>query len=137
MNEQDLGNLGNRIRTALDAGLGLAPGVVARLSLAREQALARHAAAERGFAAGPADRSGALLRLGWFEGSWAQVALSVAFLLTALSGVHFWHEGREAALAAQATEEVVAIDTQVLTGDLPINAYLDEDFQSWLKQSSE
>jgi hypothetical protein len=134
MNEQ---HLGIRIRSALDAGLRLAPEVAARLSVARERALERHHVADRGFAAATWDRAGAVLRLGRFEGSWAQVALPVVFLLTALAGAHFWHEGREAALAAQATEEIVAIDTQVLTGDLPINAYLDEDFQSWLKQSSE
>ncbi|HSD43534.1 MAG TPA: DUF3619 family protein [Burkholderiales bacterium] len=135
MNEQDLGI---RIRTALDGGPRLAPDVVARLHVARERALERHAVVDRGFSAVAARRGGALLRLGWFEGSWAQVALSVAFLVTALAGVHFWYEGREAALAAaQATEEIVEVDTQVLTGDLPINAYLDEDFQSWLKQSSE
>jgi hypothetical protein len=112
--------------------------VVARLRSAREQALARHAAVERGFAAATADRGGAFLRLGWFQDSWARVALSVVFLVTALAGVHFWYEERQAALAAaQATEEIVEVDTQVLTGDLPINAYLDEDFQQWLKQSSE
>jgi hypothetical protein len=135
MNEQQLGN---RIRTALDGGLEVAPGVVARLRSARERALAQYAGADRGFAAGAVRRAGALLRLGWFEGSWAQVALSIAFLVTALAGVHFWYEERQAALAAaQATEEIVEVDTQVLTGDLPINAYLDEDFQQWLKQSSE
>jgi hypothetical protein len=129
MNEQQLGN---RISTALDGGLELAPGVVARLRSAREQALA----VERGFAAAAADRGGG--RLGWFQDSWARVALSVVFLVTALAGVHFWYEERQAALAAaQATEEIVEVDTQVLTGDLPINAYLDEDFQQWLKQSSE
>jgi hypothetical protein len=133
MNEQQLGN---RISTALDGGLELAPGVVARLRSAREQALARHAAVERGFAAAAADRGGG--RLGGFQDSWARVALSVVFLVTALAGVHFWYEERQAALAAaQATEEIVEVDTQVLTGDLPINAYLDEDFQQWLKQSSE
>jgi hypothetical protein len=135
MNEQ---YLGNRIRTALDAGLGLAPDVVARLHSVRERALTRYAEADRGFAAVAARRGGALRRLGWFEGSWAQVALSLALLFAALAGGHFWYEGRQAALAAaQATEEIVEVDTQVLTGDLLINAYLDEDFQQWLKQSSE
>jgi hypothetical protein len=31
----------------------------------------------------------------------------------------------------------VEVDSGVLTGDLPIKAYLDEDFQAWLKQASE
>ncbi len=80
----------------------------------------------------------ATARLGRIGGSWAQVGLSVACLLVALVGVHFWQETHQAALAAaQLTQELVEVDTQVLTGDLPIKAYLDEDFQTWLKQSSE
>ena len=67
-----------------------------------------------------------------------QVGLSVACLLVALVGVHYWQETHQAALAAaQLTQELVEVDTQVLTGDLPIKAYLDEDFQTWLKQSSQ
>jgi hypothetical protein len=134
MNEQDLGL---RIKTALDAGLRLGPDVAARLTLARERALERHRAADRRFAMAVSGRAGAL-RFGEFQGSWAQVALSVAFLVIALAGVHYWQEAQQAALAAaEVTEKYVDVDTRVLTGDLPINAYLDEDFQSWLKQSSE
>mgnify|MGYP003423079153 CR=1 FL=1 len=52
--------------------------------------------------------------------------------------IHLAPVARQAALAAaQFTEELVEVDTQVLTSDLPIKAYLDEDFQAWLKQSSE
>ena len=29
-----------------------------------------------------------------------------------------------------------ALDAQLLTGELPINAFLDKDFQSWVKDSS-
>ena len=134
MNEQDLGL---RIRTALDASLHLAPEVAVRLHGARERALERHRTTDRGLVTGIAGLA-RVLRFGEFQGSWAQVALSIAFLVTALVGVHYWQDARETALAAaQATEEYVEVDTRVLTGDLPINAYLDEDFQSWLKQSSE
>jgi hypothetical protein len=131
MNEQQLVQ---RIRGTLDAGLALAPDAAARLAVARERALARHAAS------GPVvrvARSGATSALGGPGSAWAQAGLSAACLIVALAGLHFWQEAREAAAAAQVTEAIVEVDTQVLTGDLPIKAYLDEDFQAWLKQSSQ
>jgi hypothetical protein len=134
MNEQ---HLALTITAKLDAGLRLAPETVARLKVARERALERHGLARSGVAWVTAGR-GATARLGRIGGSWAQVGLSVACLLVALVGVHYWQESHQAALAsAQIAEELVEVDSQVLTGDLPIKAYLDEDFQSWLKQSSQ
>ena len=134
MNEQDLALT---ITTTLDAGLRLTPETAARLKVARERALERHGLARSGAAWVITGRD-ATARLGRIGGSWAQVGLSVACLLVALVGVHYWQETHQAALAAaQLTQELVEVDTQVLTGDLPIKAYLDEDFQTWLKQSSE
>lgn len=134
MNEQQLAL---RIKTVLDTGLRLAPEAAARLKVAREHALARHRVVERGYALAFAGHGGPG-RVDDAKGSWAQIALSIAFLIAALVGVHYWQEAREAAFAAaQFTEELVDVDTRVLTDDLPIKAYLDEDFQSWLKQSSE
>lgn len=134
MNEQ---HLALTISKALDSGLQLRPETAARLKIARERALERHGMARGGAAAVIAGRD-ATARLGRIGGSWAQVGLSVACLLVALVGVHYWQETHQAALAAaQLTQELVEVDTQVLTGDLPIKAYLDEDFQTWLKQSSQ
>jgi hypothetical protein len=132
MNEQ---YLAAKIRPALDAGLHLAPATLARLQAARERALGSQVGGA--IAAAGAGRT-PLRRQGGPSGAWAQVALSISCLLVALGGVHFWHEARLAVAAnAQITEEIVEVDTRVLTGDLPIKAYLDEDFQAWLKQSSE
>jgi hypothetical protein len=132
MNEQ---HLAAKIRPALDAGLHLAPATLARLKVARERALDGHVV---GAVLPVVAGREAALRLGGPIGPWAQVVLSVGCLVVALGGVHFWHESRLAAAAnAQITEEIVEVDTSVLTGDLPIKAYLDEDFQAWLKQSSE
>jgi hypothetical protein len=132
MNEQQLIQ---RIRGTLDAGLALAPETVARLEAAREHALARHSAPTPEL---PVAGRGATLRRGGPAGSWAQAGLSVACLVVALVGLHYWQDARQTATAvARVTEEIVEVDTQVLTGDLPINAYLDEDFQAWLKQSSQ
>jgi len=33
-------------------------------------------------------------------------------------------------------DETSALDAQLLTGELPINAFLDKDFQSWVKDSA-
>ena len=46
-----------------------------------------------------------------------------------------------AAVAYNAMDEDIvddsgALDAQLLTGELPINAFLDKDFQSWVKDSS-
>ena len=46
-----------------------------------------------------------------------------------------------AAVAYNAMEDDIvdeggALDAQLLTGELPINAFLDKDFQSWVKDSS-
>jgi hypothetical protein len=134
MNEQQLAL---RIKTVLDAGLRMTPEVAARLKVAREHALARYRIAESAYALAVAGHGGSGQTRDP-QGSWAQIALSIAFLIAALVGVHYWQEAREAAFAAaQFTEELVDVDTRVLTDDLPIKAYLDEDFQSWLKQSSE
>jgi hypothetical protein len=132
MNEQQLAA---KIRPALDAGLHLRPAILARLEAARERALGGQAVG----AMAPATAArGTALRIVGPAGTWAQVGLSLACLLVALGGVHFWQEAQQAAAAnARITEEIVEVDTRVLTGDLPIKAYLDEDFQAWLKQSSE
>lgn len=130
MNEQQLAA---KIRPALDAGLRLGPATLARLKSARERALDGQLAG----ASLPAVLAPALRR-GGPAGAWARAGLSIACLLVALGGVHFWQEARQAAAAsAPITEEIVEVDTRVLTGDLPIKAYLDEDFHAWLKQSSD
>ncbi len=132
MNEQQLAA---KIRPALDAGLGLGPATLARLKVARERALDRQVA---GSALAGAAAQAPVSPRDSRAGAWAQVGLSIACLLVALGGVHFWQEARQAAAAnARITEEIVEVDTGVLTGDLPLKAYLDEDFHEWLKQSSE
>jgi hypothetical protein len=62
----------------------------------------------------------------------------VAFLVAAAVGLQQWQEHQRAArAAAQQAAEIEETDARLLTGDLPIKAYLDEDFQAWLKRSSE
>lgn len=121
MNEQQFGN---RIRHLLNQGLALDPAKRDRLRAAREQALTRQRAE-------PALRWADNV-LGSFDG-WrgvsTRVLLPVAVLVLAVSGIYTWQEKRRVA-------ELVEIDSQLLTDDLPIDAYLDRGFQNWLKKTA-
>lgn len=59
----------------------------------------------------------------------ARVLVVAAALLVATAGVAYW-QGRGPA------SELADIDFNLLTDELPINAYLDKGFDSWLKRSS-
>ena len=128
--------LARKIRDALDAGLKLRPEVSARLVVARERALERHRvpATEMGLATAGHGRA----RLGNPAQRLTRALLPVALLVAAAIGLQQWQEYQRATrFAAQQAAEIEETDTRLLTGDLPIKAYLDEDFQSWLKRSSE
>jgi uncharacterized iron-regulated membrane protein len=66
-------------------------------------------------------------------GGWAGVSLRVvlpfAILVAGVGGVYTWQQNQRAA-------EVEEIDAQLLTDDLPIDAYLDRGFQNWLLKTS-
>lgn len=129
---------GFRIRQALDAGLEVSPRIAARLRVARERALEGREAAAAGLVPSGGSRRVDAVRNADPRQSWIRAAVPVVILIAALFGIHQWQEARESALAAaQLTAEFVEVDSGVLTGDLPIKAYLDEDFQAWLKQASE
>jgi hypothetical protein len=124
------------VRAALDASLGLAPETAARLKVARERALERHRAVAGDLAFAGAGRSGGLP--GGASQVLTRILLPAAFLVAAAIGLQQWQEARRAAHQfAQQVAEIEEIDTGLLTGDLPIKAYLDEDFQAWLKRTSE
>lgn len=120
MNEQQFGN---RIRHLLNQGLELDPAKRERLRAAREQALA-HQRPEPVPALRWADN--VLGRFDGWVGLSTRVLLPVALVVLAVSGIYTWQEKRRLA-------EIVEIDSQLLTDDLPIDAYLDRGFQNWLK----
>jgi hypothetical protein len=67
-----------------------------------------------------------------------RLLLPIALLVAAALGLQQWQENQRATrFAAQQAAEIEETDSRLLTGDLPIKAYLDEDFQAWLKRSSE
>ena len=124
MNEQQFGK---RVRQVLNHGLlGIDEKVQGRLHAARELALARQRP-ETAPAFAWADN--VLGRLGGWSGLARYVVVPVAVLAIAATGIYNWQQNQRIA-------ELEEIDSQLLTDDLPIDAYLDRGFQNWLKKRS-
>ena len=117
-----------KITAYLDRGTAdLRAGTVYRLSQARARAMARLseqpvAATEsrlaHAFAAGPA-AGGSGLR----KGVW--LGFGVLLIAAGAFGFQQWQ-------LYQQTRELAEIDVEILTSDLPIDAYVDRGFQTWL-----
>jgi Mn2+/Fe2+ NRAMP family transporter len=117
MNETQFGH---RIRHILHQGTStVRPDVAARLRAAREQALARHRPEP------------ALAWAGNVSGGWAGLALRVlvplAMLVAGGAALYGWQQNQRAA-------ELEEIDALLLADELPIDAYVDRNFQNWLKK---
>ena len=99
---------------------------LAKLAAAREQALA-------GYRVAPG------WKLAW-AGAWSsnserpaaglRYALPIALLIIGLTGIGYWQSG------SWQSNELVDLDVRLLTDELPIDAYLDKGFDSWLKRQS-
>jgi len=122
MNEREFGY---QIKQRLDRSLDLEPATLNRLKVAREQALARQRVTEPAFALAWVDA--VVGRLSGNPAS-AGIALGGAALILALLGIQYWQR-------APTVEEIAEIDAALLSSDLPINAYLDKSFDTWLKRS--
>jgi len=122
MNES---RFGHQIKQQLDQALDLEPATLKRLKDARGQALARQRMTEPVFALAWADT--VVGRLSGNPAS-ASIVLAGAALILALVGIQYWQQ-------TPSVEELEEIDTAILTSDLPINAYLDKSFDTWLKRS--
>jgi hypothetical protein len=67
-----------------------------------------------------------------------RILLPAAILVAAAIGLQQWQEQQRAARQAAARlAEIEETDARLLTSELPIKAYLDQDFQAWLKRSSQ
>ena len=119
-------HFGYRIRQTLNQGLSLDAQTLVRLKAAREQALANQRVAVRNPVFACANnitgRNGSSSVV-------SRILLPAAVLIVGLFAINNWHQ-------SQLVQEMVEIDAAMLTGDLPLDAYLDKGFDAWLKRSS-
>ena len=129
MNEQQFAN---RIRQALNHGTRLDSRITERLRVAREQALERRRVAPAGERVPALDwaavsDTGALARFGGLGGLSLRFILPTILMVAGVIAVYTWQQEQRAAEAEE-------LDAQLLTDDLPIDAYLDRGFEAWLKK---
>jgi len=115
-----------KIARTLDRGTrDMGGDTLAQLAAGREQALA-------GFRTSPG------WKLAWAGSSASRSSdrpalrhvLPAALLIISLIGIVYWHSGNGQ------SNELADLDVRLLTDDLPIDAYLDKGFDSWLKRQS-
>lgn len=122
MNEHQFGK---KVRQVLNQGLTVKASTAERLRAARMQALARQRPEPAPAFAFAGNTMG---RFGW-TGLALRVLLPIVMLLIAVAGIYNWQQNQRIA-------ELEEIDSQLLTDDLPPDAYLDRGFQNWLKKRS-
>lgn len=124
---RDQDEFANKLRGYLDAGAAqLRAGTLYRLQQARAHALARLVEPERvaesrlahALAGGGSGDGGFLGRRVW-------LGFGVLLIAVGAFGYQQWQ-------VYQQTREIEELDTQILTSDLPIDAYVDRGFQTWL-----
>jgi|SRR5690606_7825922 len=116
MNENDLAR---RIVGRLDHSLDELPAsTTQKLEAARKAALARH---------GHAVADGGARAVAFGPGRGLRLGLSVAVVVAGLAGLLYWH------MAPSHEDE---LEAGMLAGELPIHAYLDPGFDTWLRHTS-
>ena len=98
---------------------------VAQLLIAREQALTRY---QQTPALRMAGAGQLVMQMIERPAAGARYALSLAVLILGLAGIVYWQSSNGAG------GEMADLDARLLTDDLPIDAYLDKGFDSWLKR---
>jgi hypothetical protein len=133
MNDMNEQQFANRIRQAL-AHTRLDARILERLRVAREQALERRRIAPLGRREAALDwetvsEGGTLARFGGFGGFSLRIVLPLLLMVAGVIVIYGWQQEQRAA-------EVEQLDAQLLTDDLPIDAYLDRGFEAWLKKNA-
>ncbi len=124
----------NKIRRALNEGARLhgdrGTRIAERLRAARERALERRRVAHEPSLAWARGTAGTVI--GGFGGAGGfslRLLLATALLVAGLAAIYVGQQDQRAA-------DVEEIDALLLTDDLPIDAYLDRGFDTWLKKVS-
>ena len=129
--------LARKITGFLDHGTdSMRAGTAYRLQLARQAALERLQAPERvtqGQLAGAFAGQGSAR--GGGRGFWASGRLWLGIALIVAGGVGY--QGYHSWQRQQQTNDLVDTDAEILTSDLPIDAYVDRGFQNWLKNADD
>jgi hypothetical protein len=116
--------IGRKITQMLDHGLDdMKQGTLNRLQAARRAALENYHLAEATISVG----QGASAH-GHDGHHRARKLLSVIALLFVIAGITYWQ-------TLQPGDESEDIDIMLLVDDLPVNAYLDDEFDEWLNGS--
>lgn len=130
MNNDNEQELARKIVQRLDQGLpGLKQGTTYRLQSARQAALDHYREAPQPLF-GLAWADSLAFRVSHGRHANARNYLGLGLLVLSLIGVTYWQ------VVIQAND-IADIDASLLTDDLPINAYLDSNFEAWLKRSSQ
>lgn len=122
--------LAGKIVSRLDYGLGtIKQGTAYQLQSARQAALEhyREAPAPLFGLAWAGDVAFRVSTSRYFN---ARNLLAAGLLVLTLIGVTYWQ-------VVLQSNDIADIDAGLLTDDLPINAYLDSNFEAWLKRSSQ
>ncbi len=106
-------------------------GIAYRLQQARARALDGGPVSQAEPAHALAGNAGAMHRTGGGKPLWAQWRLWAGIAAIAVAG---W--GWQQWQAYQMVQTYEELDAQILSSDLPIDAYLDRGFDAWLKTSS-
>jgi hypothetical protein len=121
---------GRRIARMLDAAKDdLTLEQRTKLAEARKLALSRHRTEAAPAPAFVPAWAGAMARVTERRVFGVRYMIPVAALVLGLCGVTYMHNGG-------VSNDIADIDAGLLTDDLPISAYLDTGFDSWLKRSS-
>jgi hypothetical protein len=124
MNETEELQFAYRIRQIFNQGISVAPEMAARLAAARREALARQRPEPAPVLAWADNLVG---NLGGWSGVSLRLLVPTVALVASVAAIYTWQQNQRAA-------EVEEIDAQLLTDELPIDAYLDRGFQNWLKK---
>ena len=116
---------GEKIAQILDQGLdNIKQGTLDRLQSARRASLENYRSADTIVNVG----RGASARNGHEWHLKSRRLVSLVSLLLALMGIVYWQ-------SLQQSDENEDIDIMLLIDDLPVNAYLDNEFEAWLAGS--